>query len=858
MSDEQLRTIKRKMRSSRGKKWSSKRKVTEKRREQIRLYNERKKELEHEKKLKLEKKAARQRQILRVKPIVELEDRSKLENNTETIQKPFVQRTIVRIINPNEEKNLLSAMNSEGQLPSSNQSSKKFYIIRKPNQLIQNNVFTLPENLNREKFVIKKIQDGEIKSKVQGNSNENLIKEIRPTSKFQILKPLTKIGAIHPQTKLVVPSKEIVRKELILWEEFRDTETPEPQMQQDPIDISDSILPKVGNTTEQKSTDSKENILVIDGLVSTSNFQVPSTSKKQISKSSPVKSDRTLSSSHEYLELLDNMIFANLDKESRGEITQDGKKYKTSELTPNVILQVNDDVENLPLNENYPCDHCNCEFNSYTDLVKHWIKLKNICEICDVVFPFPFLLQMHMQDVHNIKGYKCTSCNYFHSNLWNLKIHRLRGHCQEYRYPCENCVRAFNTSESLQLHMEQDHHQTTSTVPGVLCDFCGREFMNYYTLECHINYSHSQKKYTCKQCDKILETRATYCRHLQTHRMKKIVCEQCGKKFDIQSDLKSHMRQHTGEKPYKCSICSKSFAKSNTLRQHLLIHTGKRPYVCDICGKSFTQKPGLTAHRKSHPGDLPHMPCVFINEILSELPNDAYQYVEENSETTENANEPENQEADNQEVDDPEEKQESNQELNQELNKESNQELNRKVIKELNKNLEKSVIEQIENKNVITETVETIEIVEIVESQINSMENFQSEQSGGNQIIDANTIEANVMEIVTNEANILDIVENEANILQMNTSEENILKMVENDDNNILEDILENTENGNQRENCGGKNLDTGYTIEEMELNLHEEEIAESTMEKETISAVPKRRQRRRKRLERKKYDKKR
>lgn len=711
-----------------------------------------------------------------------MEDPIKKQQNLSTVSKPLVQRTIMRIINPKsqstEEKKFVVALKSGEKFLGSthpqypNQQAKKIFIIRNTKQQISTKpqLFTLPEISNSRKFVVKEIPKGEqLKTSNSLSLNKTMI--ANPVSKdgtftmggnkYKLLHPVHKIPSTSNTSKIMIRQripldneqtsetnkigKQILRKEMILLNESHEIMAQEPQILHDPIDISGTSSPILQGFTKQdqifarqqivdricvekqiteieidsnlkKSNNSEEEPLLVDDVILPSiDEEIPSTSSQfdQPSTSTQSKNFETstklakidknvtkkLSKSEKSLDFLDDLIFANLDN----------LETIKSELAQNKEFKEND---------NYSCTHCNRDFKSYTELVKHWLELKNTCEICDIVFPFPFLLEMHVQDIHNIKGYKCKNCQYFNSNLWNLKLHRMRGHCQEYEYPCDNCDRVFNNSDKLKLHNNEEHK--IEKIKTKLCDFCGRSFLNNYTLQCHIKNFHLQnKKFTCKQCGKICETRATYGRHLQSHRMKKIICEHCGKKFDIQSDLKSHMRQHTGEKPYKCSICSKTFAKSNTLRQHLLIHTGKRPYVCDICGKTFTQKPGLTAHRKSHPGALPQMPCLYINDILQELPDDAFQNMGAKSESQFDNNDEEKEDDVDEEIVNNEKKNEDN-------------------INNFNEDNETNTIEA--------------NVMEIVANEAN--------------ILDIAANEANILKMDANVANILKIVENENNVLE--------------------------------------------------------------------------------------------
>lgn len=71
----------------------------------------------------------------------------------------------------------------------------------------------------------------------------------------------------------------------------------------------------------------------------------------------------------------------------------------------------------------------------------------------------------------------------------------------------------------------------------------------------HSDFSEVLKEFQCKNCLKILGSRAALQRHLKEVHQKQMdgacSCTRCGKHFQNKSNLKIHMLTHSGIKPFR-------------------------------------------------------------------------------------------------------------------------------------------------------------------------------------------------------------------------------------------------------------------------------------------------------------------
>ena len=106
------------------------------------------------------------------------------------------------------------------------------------------------------------------------------------------------------------------------------------------------------------------------------------------------------------------------------------------------------------------------------------------------------------------------------------------------------------------------------------CDICGKNCVNKFKLDLHVNSVHLNKK---------------------PHK-----CSQCEFATAIKSNLTKHVRlKHEGKKPVKCNICHQDFAEESSLKHHIARVHDKVVHTCTYCDKAFGGKSNMERHIKN-------------------------------------------------------------------------------------------------------------------------------------------------------------------------------------------------------------------------------------------------------------------
>ncbi|KOB79340.1 Uncharacterized protein OBRU01_00548, partial [Operophtera brumata] len=114
-----------------------------------------------------------------------------------------------------------------------------------------------------------------------------------------------------------------------------------------------------------------------------------------------------------------------------------------------------------------------------------------------------------------------------------------------------------------------------------------------------------KKGYKCGICQKFLQSRGSFEKHLRAHKENKNLdlpeelfnCRKCIKQFISMDLLNEHRTIHEKDKNnWVCDTCGRVFTRRDYLHKHKLIHEGIKQHVCPHCGFRTIQKSSLNVH----------------------------------------------------------------------------------------------------------------------------------------------------------------------------------------------------------------------------------------------------------------------
>ena len=309
-----------------------------------------------------------------------------------------------------------------------------------------------------------------------------------------------------------------------------------------------------------------------------------------------------------------------------------GKNFKNKQNMKFHIMNVHSPSKGIL------CIDCGKTFKNETSLNEHVKRVhsgaanKWKCELCHVTFYIKYK-EKHSKLVHKqcnnceklyvnrYKHYKrwhsksdtCWYCDFTGNDNKSLQIHMTENHLNTTRMKqkgwkkCEICNEAIKSKELLLDHQEKVHGHLKQT-----CEFCNEVFLTMKILAVHIANKHCtkipDKGYVCLYCNLVTKTRASKVGYhiMNIHFNQPLYqCDQCSKGFDEKNSLVSHIKyNHTTEKLFQCDKCAKNFKTVGLLNSHVKgMHEQQEKATCKECNRIFKSSKVLRDHfRIMHSG----------------------------------------------------------------------------------------------------------------------------------------------------------------------------------------------------------------------------------------------------------------
>jgi KRAB domain-containing zinc finger protein len=207
--------------------------------------------------------------------------------------------------------------------------------------------------------------------------------------------------------------------------------------------------------------------------------------------------------------------------------------------------------------------------------------LDNICPYCKTRFESSESLEIHIDLSHlqNERPYQCDRCRYLFKSKFKLINHIENIHLNKKRHKCQICERSFSESGNLKQHL-----LTHSKDKPMKCEFCNLGFSHSATFNAH--------KFKCL---KLKQEPAIEIKEFKSlDELRNLISEENVEQSFNLEDCSFENDLH------KCAFCERSFKKLESIQEHLKIHRfqAKTKIKCLHCDFATTNKGALASHTK--------------------------------------------------------------------------------------------------------------------------------------------------------------------------------------------------------------------------------------------------------------------
>ena len=145
---------------------------------------------------------------------------------------------------------------------------------------------------------------------------------------------------------------------------------------------------------------------------------------------------------------------------------------------------------------------------------------------------------------------------------------------------------------------------------------CNCKFKSVCEWNTHCKTKHSDVKYTCSVCSKVLHTCSSIEDHKYMHNCKPHICNRCNQGFLSPSHLIQHKHTHRGQHLYTyfAADCSTSYKWLQDLLRHVRNHTAV-VLKCKLCTCSNTECRLIKQHQNVY-SDVKKFKCHKCPEVF--------------------------------------------------------------------------------------------------------------------------------------------------------------------------------------------------------------------------------------------------
>ena len=208
-----------------------------------------------------------------------------------------------------------------------------------------------------------------------------------------------------------------------------------------------------------------------------------------------------------------------------------------------IHLEVKEPKKGVKLKEKKQCPHClkfKMHYDTHVAKCLETQKVNATCEECGKAFKKPYLLKLHIENVHKPKIYhNCDKCVYRATDRFALQRHLKEHETGPIMIACHICGKKIKGNRKANLidHIQRVHENEN----GGKCNICGKETKN---VKAHIKTVHSERKFACHICSYKASSSFNLKLHVsKTHLgLKDLEKEQCPHCEVVTTNLKFHLK----------------------------------------------------------------------------------------------------------------------------------------------------------------------------------------------------------------------------------------------------------------------------------------------------------------------------